>query len=255
MKSLLRLTTALLPLIFAATVYAQTPVAGGGGGNIGGVISTMVDSPSPQGIKGVPFSADITNVFTRVLADGNRINRETHGKTFRDSEGRTRRENEFDLPNGTKRMNITISDPLQHVMIVLDPQAKTATIHHYFKIELPMSDRPPAPSAPTVPAAAGATERQRSFERVALGTKEIDGFTVTGSRMSTTIEAGRIGNERPIITVHESWFSQDLKINLMTRRDDPQSGQSTMTMSNIHAGEPDPLLFQIPEDYTVKDNP
>jgi hypothetical protein len=255
MKSLLRLSTALLLLIFAATMYAQAPVAGGGGGNAGGFISSTIGSPSPQGIKGVPFSADITNVFTRVLADGNRINRETHGKMFRDSEGRTRRENEFDLPNGTKRVNITISDPVQHSMIVLDPEAKTATVRHFFEMELPMSDRPPAASAPPVRAAMGATERQHSFERVSLGTKEIDGFTVTGYRMSTTIESGRIGNEKPITTVHDSWFSQDLKINLMTRRDDPQSGESTMTMSNIHAGEPDPLLFQVPEDYTVKDNP
>jgi hypothetical protein len=252
MKSLLRLSTALL-LLSAATLYGQTPIARGGGGIVSGIIETA----GPQGLKGVPFSADITNVFTRALADGNHINRETHGKTFRDSEGRTRRENEFDLPNGSKRVSVTINDPVQHVMIMLDPQAKTATVQHFKEhlMPIPNGDRPSVASAPPPPAAARTLERQHSFERVSLGTKEIEGFTVTGFRMSTTIEPGRIGNEKPITTVNESWFSEDLKINLLTKRDDPQNGQSTMTMSNIHTGEPDPLLFQIPEDYTVKDNP
>ncbi len=87
-----------------------------------------------------------------------------------------------------------------------------------------------------------------------LGTKEIEGFTVTGSRMTRTMEAGSIGNDKPLTTVHETWFSPDLKTVLLTTSDDPQSGQNTMRLTNIRTGEPDPLLFQIPADYTVKEN-
>jgi hypothetical protein len=141
-----------------------------------------------------------------------------------------------------------ISDPVQQVMIILDPQAKTATVHHF---RLPMT-RPRLTPRQVTGAPAEPGLRQPLFEP--LGTKEIEGFTVSGTRSSNTIEAGRIGNEKPITSVHENWFSEELKVDLLTTRDDPQSGQSTRRLTNIHTGEPDPLLFQVPADYTVKEN-
>jgi hypothetical protein len=250
MKSLQWLATTLFLFVSATLLYAQT---GGGIGSAGG----LVVGSGMSGVKGVPFSADIVNVFTRVLPDGNRINRETHGKTFRDSEGRTRNETEMDLMNGVKRVNVMISDPVQQVMIILDPQAKTATVHPF---NLPMThSRVTLPQADAVGATAGTTASPASLmahqsSREPLGVKEIEGFTVSGTRFSNTIEAGRIGNEKPITSVHENWFSEELKVDLLTTRDDPQSGQNTRRLINIRAGEPDPLLFQVPADYTVKDN-
>jgi hypothetical protein len=240
MKSLQWLSTPLFLGISAAVVYGQP------GTGIG--IGTSAGVPSMPGVKGAPFSADIVNVFTRVLPDGNRITRETQGKTFRDSEGRMRNETEMDLMNGMKRVNVIISDPVQQVMIILDPQAKTATVHHS---KLPMN-RPRGTPQPTAPAAASPAPRQSSWEP--LGTKEIEGFTVSGTRFTNTIEAGRIGNEKPITSVRENWFSEELKVDLLATRDDPESGHSTRRLTNIHTGDPDPLLFQVPADYTVKDN-
>lgn len=33
-----------------------------------------------------------------------------------------------------------------------------------------------------------------------------------------------------------------------------RTGESTYKLLNIHAGDPDPQLFKVPADYTVKDN-
>lgn len=246
MKSLQWLSPALFLLIFGTAVYAQI---GAGSGNAGGFIGSTING-GIQGQKGIPFSADVVNETTRVLPDGNRIHRETHGKTFRDSEGRTRNETETALPDGSKRVQVTIIDPVQQAFIFLDPQTNTATVSH-FKQPTPVDHvvanlQNAAPVAPVGP--------QTPPKREAIGTKEIEGFTVSGTRMTMTTDAGRIGNEKPIVSVHETWFSEDLKMALLTTRDDPQSGQDMRRVTNIRTGDPDPLLFQIPADYTVREN-
>ena len=43
-------------------------------------------------MKGAPYSAETVIESTQTLADGNRINRRRQGRVYRDSEGRTRRE-------------------------------------------------------------------------------------------------------------------------------------------------------------------
>ena len=46
-------------------------------------------------VKGAPYSAQAITETTRTLADGNRIRRETSANVYRDSEGRTRRDQEL----------------------------------------------------------------------------------------------------------------------------------------------------------------
>jgi hypothetical protein len=84
---------------------------------------------------------------------------------------------------------------------------------------------------------------------------EIEGFVVTGKRLTHTIETGRIGNDRPLTTATETWFSPDLQMPLLTKAEDPQFGQHVRKLVNIRTGDPDPALFQIPSDYTVRDMP
>ena len=78
--------------------------------------------PLEQGMKGVPYSAETVVEGSQQLADGNRINRKTSGRVYRDSEGRTRREE--DRPNGTAM--VSISDPIAGYTYSLDAQNKIA---------------------------------------------------------------------------------------------------------------------------------
>jgi len=66
--------------------------------------------------------------------------------------------------------------------------------------------------------------------------------------------AGAIGNERPIETVIETWFSQELKVMILSKRSDPRFGETTYRVTNISRSEPDAALFQIPSEYTIVDN-
>jgi hypothetical protein len=86
-----------------------------------------------------------------------------------------------------------------------------------------------------------------------LEARTIEGVRAEGFRRTTTIPAGAIGNDLPIVVVSEEWRSPDLKVLLMTHRTDPRNGESSYRLINIVRAEPDPSLFQVPPDYTVQE--
>jgi hypothetical protein len=84
-----------------------------------------------------------------------------------------------------------------------------------------------------------------------LGTQTIEGVAAEGTRVTFTIPAGKIGNDRPIVTVNERWYSPELQTVVLTKNSDPRMGETTYRLTNIDRSEPDPSLFQVPADYTV----
>jgi len=270
-------------LVFSTGALAQADTAPSAqAGNRHGV-SAAIAATGPlldgggivTGIKGRPFSADIINETDQSLADGNNIHREVHGKIFRDAEGRTRQEMELRAaPDGSQQDVITIQDPLAGIYVHLEPENKSATLYAYGPLGVGTPVRatasagnanPQDMAAP--PVLANPNARTRSVHGVAagnfgapkreveqLGTKVIEGFTVTGTRRTNTTPAAAEGNDQPIVSSFETWFSNDLQIYLFTVMKHPQIGETTYKLVNIHAGDPDPQLFQVPADYTVKDN-
>lgn len=83
--------------------------------------------------------------------------------------------------------------------------------------------------------------------------KMIDGIPVEGRKTTTVIAAGQIGNEQPITITSEEWRSADLNVLIQTRHTDPRTGESSYRLTNIIRAEPDPSLFMVPADYTVRD--
>jgi len=84
-----------------------------------------------------------------------------------------------------------------------------------------------------------------------LGNMFIEGVQAQGTRTTTTIPAGEIGNDRPINIVDEQWYSPDLQMTIMTKHSDPRSGETNFTLKNINRSNPPPTLFEVPSDYTV----
>jgi hypothetical protein len=78
--------------------------------------------PLERAVKGAPYSAETIVEGNQVLADGNRITQKTTGRVYRDSEGRTRRED--DRKDGS--VGISITDPVGGFSYSLDPVNKIA---------------------------------------------------------------------------------------------------------------------------------
>src|SRR6266436_4732410 len=207
-------------------------------------------------VTGVPFSAVAVSESTQTLADGNRISRKTQTNLFRDSQGRFRKE--VTLPaigplatSGEPKSFVFINDPVANANFILHPDTKTAEQmgKRFGEMKGAMKD-----------AIKGKMEhwKQReitdsNLKQEDLGTQTIAGVSAQGTRFTRTIPAGQIGNEKPITIVHESWYSNDLQIMVMSKRSDPRFGETTYTLTSMQRHEPDASLFSVPPDYTVSE--
>jgi hypothetical protein len=84
-----------------------------------------------------------------------------------------------------------------------------------------------------------------------LGKRIIEGVEAEGTRTTVTIPAGQIGNELPLDTVSERWYSNELKTVVLTTRKDPRSGETSYRLTNLRRGEPARQLFEVPGDFKV----
>ena len=110
-----------------------------------------------------------------------------------------------------------------------------------------LTDEAPAPAGLTKTIVKPATKTE------SLGKQMVEGVECEGERAVTTMPAGTIGNDRPIETVNETWYSPELKIMILSKRSDPRFGESTYSVTNITRSEPYAELFQPPSDYTFID--
>jgi hypothetical protein len=232
-----------------------------------------LDAATSTVVTGQPYSADGVTKVTQALADGTRIVREVRSKFYRDSAGRVRREqNILGLDSLIGAMSsepqtaITITDPVAGIVYSLDSVRKEARrmliLGDGYRRILPPSTPAPtgrgevsitsptiitlAPMAPLAPSASLPAPKTES-----LGTRQIEGLSATGDKTTTMIPAGRIGNDRPIEIFDERWVSSDLKVILLLRHRDPQTGEVEFRLTNIKRAEPSPDLFKVPSNNTI----
>ena len=82
-------------------------------------------------VKGAPYSAEAVTETNQVLADGNKITRRSVTRLYRDSEGRSRREDlhvQLGVPGAVVDIpdSISITDPVAGVRYQLDPKKNSA---------------------------------------------------------------------------------------------------------------------------------
>lgn len=245
-------------------------------------------------VKGAPYSATALTEKVQTLSDGNQIVRKNQSKLYRDSEGRTRIEQSLETigkwtTEGESQQLITINDPVAGVSFNLDPQTRTmhknvyapqkpapAEWHEGFKVNgKPVTQaefealkektgtKPPAGKAPPqiIPSKDAKSwelqegisgDPRKKIEN--LGKQVIEGVEVVGTRATYTIPAGEIGNTLPIEIVEETWYSPDLQLMVLTKSRDPRSGETSYRLTNLTRNEPDRALFEVPADYTVREN-
>ncbi len=226
-----------------------------------------LDAATSTVVTGQPYSADGITKITQTLADGTRIDREVSSKFYRDSAGRVRREQNIlglDSLLGARSSEpqtaITINDPVAGIVYSIDPGRKEARSivipADGYRLIFPPSAPSPAPRGPgavviTPPSIIALPSAAAAPKMESLGTRQIEGLTSTGERTTSTIPAGRIGNDRPIEILDERWVSNDLKVVLLARHRDPQTGEVEFRLTNIKRSEPSADLFKVPSNNTI----
>jgi len=119
-------------------------------------------------------------------------------------------------------------------------------------IPMPMPMAVPAPPLPPMPLllTQGPMLPREGGTTTALAPKEIEGVKVIGERTTWTIEAGKIGNEKPIVIRREVWRSPELMLTVLSRDADPRTGEQNYRLEKIKRGEPDPALMKPPADFS-----
>jgi len=307
--------TTLLSLAFATAAVAQQPTAEG-------IVIKQRIFQGPEGapppppdanfvfmasesfggktVKGAPYSAEAVTESIQTLSDGNRIINRSTSSLYRDSEGRTRREQSlkglgiFGGAGEEPTQTIFISDPVAGVTYSLDSKSHTAHKGLPFTFEFTrkpgetiegrtfefkvapgtaagasgnvMMTAPlpaPGPGVRVAHAAEGVSTfvfksksaNSNDVKEEQLGKQNIEGVEAEGTRTTTTIPAGEIGNERAIEIVSERWYSPELQLVVMTRHSDPRFGETTYKLTNINRTEQAKSLFEVPAGYTIKEGP
>lgn len=204
-------------------------------------------------VTGAPFSAVAVSETTQTLADGNHITRKTQTNVFRDSQGRIRKEIMLTgfgplTTSEQPKTFVVVNDPVAGTTFVLHPDQKTAE-----KMGKPFGEMKGAARRAMKDKMEFRQEEKTgvNLKREDLGTQTIVGVTAQGTRVTKTIPAGQIGNEKPITIVREVWYSNDLQTVVMSKRSDPWSGETIYSLTNIQRAEPDATLFAVPSDYSV----
>ena len=254
----------------------------------GGSIDVIAMDPLSTGapVKDAPYAAEAVTEVTQALSDGNRIEQRTSATIARDSQGRTRRQQQgialgaFVAQAGAPI--VTITDPSSGIHFTLNADQKiayrakppkfTVTTRRdfagggvaYGSVATWEAAAPviggaifeaavEPPMIATAPMAA--TRIDSGFKREVLEPRTIEGLRAEGVRTTMTIPAGTMGNVLPIEVVGERWYSPDLQVVLMTRRHDPRFGETVYRLINIDRSEPAAELFRVPSDFRIQDLP
>lgn len=258
-----------LHLLSASVLLAALPVLAQGPAGPG-AHPFAPGSPGPMGfgfghqpVTNAPYSATFTTTATEKLQDGTALTHTVTRIVSRDSLGRTREEVTFPArgTDAQPHTMITIFDPVAKTITTLRTEKKIAVVR---AIPEPRGDRGPGRRGPGSPPPAGdnvqgaphrGPREDKNVATTDLGSKTIDGVVATGKRITRTIPANTMGNTAAIVTTHEEWFSQDLKVELNRSDVNPFRGTDTMTVSGLTKAEPAVALFKVPEGYTVQAAP
>ncbi len=217
----------------------------------GGVRQTLESIYIPP-IPNAPFSAIVHTQWIRSLPEGGTITLVNQRLVARDSEGRIYEERWLLVPKDgkvTSQMNaIQIADPVAHTLYncftlqtprrcqLLDYRGTTTAVY-----------RPPVGQSGPLPNGSGF----RTHEE--LGNQDLAGIETVGSRDTTTINQGVLGNDRAYSTMREFWYAASLGINIRSELTNPSFGRQIFTLTDVSTSEPDPKLFKLPEGFTVAD--
>jgi hypothetical protein len=218
----------------------QGPVHAPDGSNRETITSIAVP-PIPD----APFSASVDTEWTRYLDNGSTRLLKNHRLIARDGRGRVFQERRMLAPDGdpiqSQLSRIELAELQTHTVAYCDARSHVCELRFY---------RPPAA---TVETPAGPAGGANSFVREDLGLRTVSGLDLVGTRETQKLSLIAAGTDQPLTVTKEFWYSRQLGLNIVTKRDDPRTGREVFTVNDIHLTEPDPSLFTLPADARIVD--
>jgi hypothetical protein len=197
---------------------------------------------------GSPFQADGIARSSQLLADGTRIEHELHITMGRDMNGRIYYETRSIQPADDSLTHV-ILDPVAGRILSWGTRSKVVMSQalsagkHVTVSSLPLQ-RDPTSRVP---------KDKTEVTTQTLGTKMIAGVVADGTRTTTTIPTGTIGNNEPILLHREVWISEALQLVLAESDDSPFGGNRSMDITKFAQGEPPADVFLPPADMQIRD--
>jgi hypothetical protein len=206
---------------------------------------TAPTSGIPLVVANIPYTAQEWTTATLVQSDGSTLQTVRRVDVTRNTAGSNRREARIlasasTTAQPTGSLYIDIHDVPNSLAEHLSPNSLTASVNQLRKSARPLL----IPVAVPVGAAASGTPQN-------LGYQSIAGFNAIGTRRLYVFPAGTKNPTQPVTQTTDIWYSPDLQANLLTQTSDTLGNSTTVSLTQIAQGEPDPTLFTVPQNYTT----
>ena len=248
-----------LSLVFSVSLFAQGAAGGAAGQSQpqqqqpvyqedGGTTEILQSIFIPPKLH-APFSLTLHTEWVKTLSDGNTITLMNQRHIYRDSQGRIFQERVVLVPKTGKYVpavtTLQYADPNAHAVFNCFQDNRHRCVRLPYDATTDMNYQPVSPKPGPLPNGMGNGEHED------LGKQSIEGVETVGTRDRVTYNPGVFGNDAPMTVEHETWYSPQLGINLLSIRTDPRLGKQTFRATDISTAEPDPSLFQLPKGYKV----
>lgn len=209
-----------------------------------GVNQERIPSIFVPPVANAPFTATVSMDVTRTLPDGSTVTQYNQRVVMRDSTGRVFQERRTLVPKNGQRQPMPwrteFSDPASHQKYFCELQRRVCRVGPYA-----------APTSFNLQPAGPLPAQRGNLTRESLGKNFINGVEADGTRETTVLNAGTVGNDRPLTITREFWYSLRLGINVVEKRVDPRDATVSIQVSNISLTEPDASYFAVPSGFSV----
>lgn len=222
-----------------------------GNGEADGVVRETIDSIVITPMTNAPFTATLDTEWVKSMSNGGTMTLINQRRVARDSKGRIYEERWALVPKSGKFKSfmtaIQIADPQTRIVYTCMMDGKhVCTAADY-------TDKAIAAKAIRGNRSAQLPNDDGFVNFEDLGDGSLEGVDTIGTRVTTTYNAGVLGNDDPFDIQRETWYSPQLGINLLSKISDPRSGTQTFTISEITVSEPDAKLFALPDGFRAVD--
>lgn len=208
-------------------------------------ITITMSGDQPTLLKlNAPFLAERVTTTERTLADGSTIHREAHETISRDEAGRVFADIQLDDTATHQFTLVDLPQQRYYTWSTETMKAWYAPLAHNAALQLnPLYQRPGPSEFPV---------KQTMTTTEALGSRTIEGVPATGTRTTTTLPAGKVGNSAPLVHREEVWVADDLGLVVEETDFNSYTGKRTVRLVRLERKPQPAERFVLPAGVTAQ---